>query len=134
MNNLVNVSEGAYLALHGLAYIAQRMPQRVNVKKLAEALHASEATLAKVFQKLSKSELVKSVRGPAGGFELNRPAAEINFLEIYEIIDGKIHLDGCPFGKHDCAFSKCIFNTHLNRISREIYDTFKNLRLDSFVS
>jgi Rrf2 family protein len=132
MMSLVNVSEGAYLALHGLAYIAQRTPQRVSVKQLAEALYASEATLAKVFQKLSKVGLVKSVRGPAGGFELSKPAGEITFLQIYEVIDGVVELGGCPFGKTQCAFQFCIFNTQLNRISREIYDTFASMTLADF--
>ena len=132
MRNLVNVSEGSYLALHGLAYIAMHSPERVSVKKLAEILHASEAHLAKVFQKLSKAELVKSVRGPAGGFELNDPTGEINFLQIYEIIEGKVILGNCPFGKIGCAFNSCIFNQELNRISQDIYDTFKNLKLSDF--
>ena len=132
MNNLVNVSEGSYLALHGLAYIAQHESDRLSVKKLAEVLHASEAHLAKVFQKLSKADLVKSVRGPAGGFELNKPAEEVNFLEIYEIIEGKVKLGGCPFGKINCAFQSCIFNTELTRISQDIYDTFKNMKLSDF--
>lgn len=130
--SLVNVSEGAYLALHGLAYIAQRTPQRVRVKQLAEDLYASEATLAKVFQKLSKAGLVKSVRGPAGGFELSKPAGEITFLQIYEVIDGVVELGGCPFGKTQCAFQSCIFNTQLNRISRELYDTFSSMTLADF--
>ena len=132
MKSLVNVSEGAYLALHGLAYIAQNTPKRVSVKKLAEVLHASEAHLAKVFQKLSKVELVKSVRGPAGGFELNHSAEEIDFLQIYETIEGKVNLGRCPFGKIGCAFNACIFNQELNRISQDIYDTFKNMKLSNF--
>jgi len=133
MKNLVNVSEGAYLALHGLAYIAQKSPERISVKKLAEVLHASEAHLAKVFQKLSKAELVKSVRGPSGGFELNHPAEEINFLQIYEVIEGKVELGGCPFGKKNCFFQSCIFNSALNRISQDIYNTFLNLKLSNFI-
>ena len=133
MKNLVNVSEGAYLALHGLAYLAIHTPERVSMKKLAEVLHASEAHLAKVFQKLNKAELVKSVRGPSGGFELNKSAEEVNFLQIYEIMEGKVKLGGCPFGKTDCAFQSCIFNKELNRISQDIYDTFKNLKLSDFI-
>ena len=129
MNSLINVSEGAYLALHGLAFIAKQAPRRINVKRLAEFLQASEAHLSKVFQKLSKAELVKSVRGPAGGFILNRTPEEITFLEILETIESKVKLSGCPFGKLNCAFDKCIFNSELNRISEDVYNTFKNLKL-----
>ncbi|MBN1327568.1 MAG: Rrf2 family transcriptional regulator [Candidatus Cloacimonetes bacterium] len=132
MNSLVNVSEGAFLALHGMAYIAQHKPERVSVKKLSEILQASEAHLAKVFQKLSKAELVKSVRGPAGGFILNRPPEEITFLEILETIESKVKLNGCPFGKVNCAFQSCIFSQELSRISQEIYGVFKDMKLSDF--
>lgn len=133
MNSLVNVSEGAFLAFHGMAYIARQMPERVSVKKLAEVLQASEAHLAKVFQKLSKAELVRSARGPTGGFVLNRTPQEISFLEILETIESKVHLNGCPFGKINCAFQSCIFSNELNRISQEIYSVFQNMKLADLV-
>lgn len=131
--SLVNVSEGASLALHGMALIARRQPQRLSVKKLAEELHASQAHLAKVFQKLSKARLVKSVRGPAGGFQLNKPADQITFWDIFQVIDGDKELGGCPFGKEHCAFQTCIFSNELNRISQDIYETFKKMKLSDFV-
>jgi len=132
MPNLINISEAASLALHGLVLIAKNQPMRMNVKVLAEGLSASQTHLAKVFQNLSKAGLVRSSRGPAGGFELNRPAEEITFLEIYEIIEGKITLGTCPFGKLHCVFQSCIFDNELNRISADIYNTFKKIRLSDF--
>jgi len=131
--SLVNVSEGASLALHGLALIARQQPQRLSVKFLAEELHASQAHLAKVFQKLSKAKLVKSVRGPTGGFQLNKPADQITFWDIFRVIDGDKELGGCPFGKEYCAFHTCIFSKELNRISQDIYETFNKMKLSDFV-
>ena len=130
--SLVNLSEGASLALHSLALIAQKQPLRMNVKVLAKELNASQAHLAKVFQKLSKAGLVKSVRGPSGGFELNKPDNEISFIEIYEIIEGKVFLEECPLGKNNCSFKTCIFSNELNRISADIYNTFKKINLSDF--
>jgi DNA-binding IscR family transcriptional regulator len=46
MNKLINISEAASLALHGLAFIAQNEPRLVQVKDLAQKLHASEAHLS----------------------------------------------------------------------------------------
>ncbi len=132
MSNLINISEAASLALHGLVLIAKNQPMRMNVKTLSVELNASQTHLAKVFQKLSKTGLVRSLRGPAGGFELNNPADEITFLEIYEIIDGKITLGDCPLGKNHCVFQSCMFGNELNRISTDIYNTFKKIRLSDF--
>lgn len=127
--SLIKVSEGAFLALHSLVLIAQNRPLRMNVKVLAEELKASQAHLAKVFQKLSKAGLVKSMRGPSGGFELNKPSEEISFIEIYEVIEGNVVLQDCPFGKTYCSFKTCIFSNELNRISADIYEIFKKTKL-----
>jgi len=132
MNNIINMSEGSYLALHGLVLITKKSPERVNVKVLADSLNASEAHLAKVFQKLGKAGIVKSVRGPLGGFELKKSSDEITFLDIFEIIEGKVVLEKCPFGKSECAFKNCIFSNRLNMISKEVYDVFKNLKLSDY--
>jgi Rrf2 family protein len=134
VNNLVNMTEGAYLAMHSLALIAQKQPERLTVKHLAEELDASQAHLAKVFQKLSKAELVTSVRGPAGGFILNKDPKEINFLNIYEIMEGKITRGACPLGKEKCAFHSCIFSNEFHRISDDLYNTYKKITLADFTA
>lgn len=130
--NLLNISEGSSLAMHSLALIAARKPERLTVKHLAEELKASQAHLAKVFQKLSKAGLVSSVRGPAGGFILDRDADEITFLDIYEIMEGKVSRSDCPLGRGYCAFDKCIFSNDFSRISADIYDTYQKIKLSDF--
>ena len=133
MSHLINISEAASLALHGLAIVAQKSPNKVNAKYLAEKLNASEAHLAKIFQRLSKSGLIRSFRGPTGGFMLNKPAEEISFLDIYEIVESKIILNNCPLDKAGCTFENCIFGDTLKNISENIYQTFKNIKLSNFI-
>lgn len=133
MAGILNVSEAASIALHGLAIIAHIQPNRMNVKKLASKLNASEAHVAKVFQKLSKANLVKSFRGPTGGFALNVKSEDVTFLDIYEIIESKIELAECPLKKTGCTFKKCIFGGELMKISMEIRTAFENIRLSDFI-
>ena len=133
MSHLINISEAASLALHGLVLVAQQSPSKVNAKYLAEKLDASEAHLAKIFQRLSKSGLIKSFRGPTGGFVLNKPAEEISFLNIYEIVESRIILNDCPLDKAGCTFENCIFDDALKNISNNIYKTFKNIKLSNFI-
>jgi len=132
MNSLINMSEGASLALHSLALLARRQPEKMTVQQIARRLEASSAHLAKVFQKLGKSGLVRSVRGPGGGLTLSKPREEIRLLDIYEAIDGPVHIGACPLGRSDCLFRKCIFEGALNRISREIHHTLKSITLARF--
>ncbi|OQY38474.1 MAG: hypothetical protein B6226_03605 [Candidatus Cloacimonetes bacterium 4572_65] len=129
MSKLLNLSEGTYLALHGLALIASNMPKRINVKFIAKNLNASEAHLAKIFQKLSKAGIVTSLRGPQGGFILSKNPEEVNFLEVIEVFEGKIAVYSCPFGKSDCSFNTCLFDKSIHESSLEIYNRFKEMTL-----
>lgn len=131
--SLIRISEGASLALHAMAMIAADQSERLKVKDLSEKLDASRAHMAKVFQKLAASGLVRSIRGPAGGFELNRPPEEISFLAILEVIDGKIELAGCPFDRKVCGFESCIFRDEVTRISRDIYEMYRSIKLSDFI-
>ena len=131
--SLIRISEGASLALHAMALIAADQSERLKVKDLSEKLDASRAHMAKVFQKLAASGLVRSIRGPAGGFELNRPPEAISFLAILEVIDGKIELGGCPFDRKVCRFESCIFRDEVTRISRDIYEMYRSIKLSDFI-
>jgi Rrf2 family protein len=133
MSSLVNISEGSSLALHGIAIVAIKNPERINVKSLAKLLDASVAHLAKIFQRLVKAGFVKSVRGPAGGFQLAMDAEDITLLDVYEAIEGKVNLNYCPLGKNKCQFTHCIFGKKLNQVSEQIYNDLKEIKLSSFM-
>jgi Rrf2 family protein len=58
--------------------------------------------LAKIFQQLSKSGLVRSSRGAGGGFVLARDPSQITVLEIVESVEGKMVSQPCKLDKPDC--------------------------------
>jgi Rrf2 family cysteine metabolism transcriptional repressor len=49
--------------------------------------------LVQLLNRLSKSGLVRSVRGNKGGYELNDKPANISFLRVLEILEGEIELE-----------------------------------------
>ncbi len=130
MSQLINISEAASLGFHGLALIAEADPERVNVKTAAGRLNASEAHLAKVFQVLNRAGIIRSRKGPGGGFVLNADPADINFLLIYEILEGPVFLDSCPLNYQSCSFGSCLFGGKLNALNRQIVDALSSISLD----
>jgi DNA-binding IscR family transcriptional regulator len=46
--------------------------------------------LPKVLQRLAQVGFLSSTRGPNGGFVLRKKPADINLLQIYEAIEGKL--------------------------------------------
>jgi Rrf2 family protein len=64
--------------------------------------------LEQLFQQLRKGNVVKSVRGPHGGYVLARDAAEITIGEIVRLIEPPLYNNSC-FSK-----SESVDNCHLS--------------------
>ncbi len=126
MNSIINFSEAASIALHSIVLIS-KTDKYLNVTKISELTGSSKHHVAKVMQRLVKERYVKSMRGPAGGFVLVRDPAEINFLNIYETIEGKFSSsEECPFHKKkECVFSKCLLNNITVKMTQDFINYMK---------
>ncbi|GAB4230132.1 MAG: Rrf2 family transcriptional regulator [Ekhidna sp.] len=86
-----------------LAKIEDTQPDtRVGVKVIATSTESPEAFTAKILQELAKNELIKSFKGPNGGFTLN-PEKEVTLENIVETIDGDRFLKSCVLGIKACS-------------------------------
>lgn len=89
-------SIGVEYAIHCLLYMTELPSGRsVGIKDLAAYQGISESYLSKVFTKLKKSGVVKSIPGVNGGYELARTPDNINFWEIVEAIEGTAPMFQC---------------------------------------
>ncbi|MGB9839194.1 RrF2 family transcriptional regulator [Thermovenabulum sp.] len=123
------------LAFHSMALIASTKDgEFLNVKSMSKKLNASEAHLAKVMQRLSKSGLLRSVRGPKGGFILAKKPEEISLYEIYEAVEGPIKESDCPLGyDKKCFFNDCIFEDILGKLNNDFLAFIKNKKLSDYI-
>ena len=89
-------SIGVEYALHCLLYMVD-MPagKSVGIKDLAAYQGVSETYLSKVYTKLRKSGIVKSIPGVNGGYELARSVENITFWDIIEAVEGSSPLFQC---------------------------------------
>ena len=60
----------------------------LSVAALAEFHEVPKAYLAKHMQALARAGLVRSSRGPNGGYNLARPASEISLWDVREALEG----------------------------------------------
>jgi Rrf2 family iron-sulfur cluster assembly transcriptional regulator len=89
--------------LRGLLFLAKQPPEKVTlISKISRDQNIPEAFLAKIFQRLSKTGLLRSVRGAKGGFSLGKPAHQITMREIIEALEGPIALNRCLVKKGEC--------------------------------
>jgi len=82
-------SRSAEYAIRSFVYLA-----RVPAGKFAMARHIAKEEqipahfLAKILQELTRKGLLRSNKGPSGGFALRMPASEIRLLDLVEALDG----------------------------------------------
>jgi len=115
MPTLLRISETASLAMHAMALLASA-PRPLSTARAAVHLKSSSHTLAKVFRQLAKAGMVKSKRGPQGGFVLRRPAAEITLRQIYEAVEGEIGEPECLLGLPRCLAARCALRGVLQEV------------------
>ena len=132
MGKIITLTEASSIALHGMIIIA-RSKKIVNVQEIAELTSTSRHHVAKIFQRLVKAGYLTSQRGPTGGFILKKKPKEINFLELYEAIEGKLEILECPLDKKICNFDRCIMNNVTLKMAQEFHAYLESQTLDMYL-
>jgi Rrf2 family iron-sulfur cluster assembly transcriptional regulator len=83
--NITSKTEYALRALQEVICSEEGKP--VTRKQIARKQGLSEHFLEKIFIGLQKKEIIRSVRGPGGGFVLNRDPSQITLWDIYIAVD-----------------------------------------------
>ena len=82
-------SVGVEYAMHCLLYMTDsQVGKAFGIKDLATYQGVSVTYLSKVFTKLKKSGILKSIPGVNGGYELARTPESISFLDVVEAVEG----------------------------------------------
>jgi len=115
MSSFIRISEASSIAFHTAAFLAQNAERLVSSREIARALGVSENHLSKVLQRLARSGLVHSTRGPNGGFRIHSPWERIRLIEIYEAIEGPIASGRCLLGLPICRGNRCALGVLVHR-------------------
>jgi Rrf2 family protein len=94
----MRISRSTGYALLAAGYIAQHQKQGIILSQdIAKKYNIPLEYLLKILQQLVKANLLRSKRGPRGGFSLGRPLNKITLLQVIEAVDGpmtsQLHLD-----------------------------------------
>lgn len=129
MANVLKISDAASMAFHAAVYLAANEDRHISAGEIAGTLKVSENHLSKVLQRLTRAGLVRSIRGPKGGYLLKRPAQDITLLEVYEAIEGKLATTDCLLGEPVCDGQKCILGGLLKSVDSQVRDYLASRRI-----
>lgn len=91
-------------AVRALTYLAQREGGGlVKLREIADAEGIPAPFLSNVLNRLVATGLLRSVRGPTGGYALTGTAEELRLLDVREVMDGLADLDRCAVGLPQCS-------------------------------
>lgn len=128
MADLIRMSEATALALHTMTVIARRT-EPTSAAKAAAELCASAAHTSKVLQQLVRAGLLRSKRGPSGGYALARPLSEISLLDVYEALEGPFRRGGCLFAEPVCHQADCILEDLIERLRTDAHEYLRSASL-----
>ncbi len=92
-------------AIKATIYLASKFAseQKASVKEIAEYIDASEHTVGKMLQILVKENIIKSTKGPSGGFYITASQTQLSVLKIVLAIDGEDRFNECGLGLSKCS-------------------------------
>ncbi|MEZ5102442.1 MAG: Rrf2 family transcriptional regulator [Thermoleophilia bacterium] len=67
----------------------------LKLEEIAGRVQVPQSVLEQVMPTLRKAGLVRSERGPAGGYRLNKPAEEITLERVVRLLEGQLAPIGC---------------------------------------
>jgi Rrf2 family protein len=96
-------SRSSEYAIRAFVHLAQVPDGRyAMVKNIAESEDIPAHFLAKILQQLARKGLLRSSKGPTGGFALRVDAGDIRLLDIVEALDGLAPYQQCASGLAEC--------------------------------
>ena len=128
----MKVTKATAYALHALMYMVRHTTQLpVTTNTIAKGEGIPSEYLAKIFQRLSKANIVKGVKGRKKGHVFARSPEEISLLEIINSIEGESLFDDCPIRHCQCGGSpqNCHIYAQWISATRKINALFKETSL-----
>ncbi len=130
-------TKGRY-AVMAMADLAKRADagRAVTLADIAQRQDISLPYLEQLFARLRRQGLVKSVRGPGGGYRLARSAGEMPVAEIVTAVDEPLEAVRCGSGPVGCMPGgvRCLTHDLWDDLGRHIQDYLASVTLEDVVS
>lgn len=100
------LSKACEYGIKAVVYIALQSlgNKRVKLGDVAENVGSPEAFTAKILGMLTKNDIIRSLKGPYGGFEIGlEKMQQTKISDIVATIDGDNLYTGCVLGLSECS-------------------------------
>lgn len=132
---MLKITKKVEYALMSLAYISGKSDNELSsAKEIAKNNSIPREILAKTLQELVSINMIKSFKGPKGGYQICTDINKINIIEFIELLEGPVGLTNCnisaPCQQEEC----CKIKDPLSKINNKIINSLKDISLGDFTS
>lgn len=124
-------------AIRACIFIATKSYEnkRTTIKDIAENIDSPQSFTAKILQVLAKKNIVHSIKGIGGGFEIPIDSIKtISLAQIVLTIDGEAIFTSCGLGIHHCSVEHpCPLNKRFKSIREDLSQMLQNTYLEELV-
>ncbi|PCJ23234.1 MAG: Fe-S cluster assembly transcriptional regulator IscR [SAR86 cluster bacterium] len=127
-------TKGRYAVTAMLDLALHKNQGPVSLADISQRQAISLSYLEQLFAKLRKGSLVSSVRGPGGGYELQRDSAMIFIAEIVDAVNESVDTTKCG-GAGDCQGGEtCLTHYLWEDLSNQIHTFLEGISLEDLVA
>lgn len=129
-------TRGRY-AVMAMTDLAGRGADRaITLADIAETQQISRPYLEQIFARLRRGGLVRSVRGPGGGYRLARAPEAVSVADVVMAVDEPLKATRCGGGKAGCMHggARCLTHDLWEETGRAIYDYLASVSLADVLS
>ena len=107
----------------------------VSINTLSEQENISSVFLEQIFFKLRKAGIVKSIRGPGGGFYFSKPLEELSVRQILEAAGEELDVIFCDKTTTDCErMSECLSHYVWLEVNELVKNYFDGITIASIMA
>lgn len=126
-------TKGRY-AVRAMYEIAKFFPDGVTLDQISANQNISRVYLAQILNRLRQARLIKSSRGPGGGYVLRKNPEEISLYDILEPLEGPVCIASCLDPTEGCdEIDECVVYPVWKKVAQYIECLLKQVKLSDLI-
>lgn len=128
-------SKACEYSIRAMIFLAQKSKdgQRLGIKEISNGIDSPEHFMGKILTELSRQGLVKSTKGPHGGFYMDEKSLKYTLADVVTAIDGNQLFTGCGLGLKTCNENKpCPIHDEFKIVRNKLRALLETTRIGEF--
>jgi len=126
---MLKITKKVEYALIAVRHLKENSENLITANEISSSYGIPKEILAKTMQKLAKKNIIKSVKGPYGGYKAMDKSSSTTLNDFFEILEGPTAIMDCYFDSGCDHLTSCNIRTPINKINDSIRNLFEKLTL-----